>query len=74
MWVQDVMGNRRNVVQTEGLFNRICREYWYNVDNATGAATTTYMASDAIVHQIDGVLLFEEMKPWKNQLNKIRRK
>jgi hypothetical protein len=33
------------------------------------------MASDAVVHQIDGVLLAEEMKPWKELLNKnVRRK
>ena len=69
MWVQDALGNKRNVVKTEGLYNNICREYWFR---GTGQC---YMASDAIVHQIDGVLLAEEMTPWKELLNKnVRRK
>ena len=69
MWVKDLLGNKRNVVKTEGLYNRICREYWFRT---TGQC---YMASDAVVHQIDGVLLAEEMKPWKELLNKnVRRK
>ena len=69
MWIQDMQGNKRNVVKTDGLYNRICREYWFK---STGQC---YMASDAVVHQIDGVLLAEEMKPWKEILNKnVRRK
>jgi len=71
MWVKDVFGNKRNVVKTEGLYNCICREYWYN---GTGNAATVYQASDAVVHQIDGVLLAEEMTPWKSKLNQVRRK
>ena len=68
MWVKDVLGNKRNVIKTEGLYNRICREYWFK---STGQC---YMASDAVIHQIDGVLLAEEMTPWKDQLKKVRRK
>ena len=69
MWVQDVRGNKRNVIKTDGLYNRICREYWFKTSGQC------YMASDAVVHQIDGVLLAEEMKPWKELLNKnVRRK
>ena len=71
MWVKDALGNKRNVVKTEGLYNRICRDYWFR----TSPAGQCYMASDAVVHQIDGVLLAEEMKPWKELLNKnVRRK
>lgn len=71
MWVKDALGNKRNVVKTEGLYNRICRDYWFR----TSPAGQCYMASDAVVHQIDGVLLAEEMKPWKEILNKnVRRK
>ena len=66
MWVKDVLGNKRNVVKTNGLYNRICREYWFK---STGVC---YMASDAVVHQIDGVLLPEEMTPWKDKLNKLK--
>ena len=68
MWVQDLLGNKRNVVKTPGLYNRFCHEYWFK---GTGE---TYMASDVVVHQIDGVLLFEKMTPWKEQLKKVRRK
>ena len=69
MWVKDALGNTRNVVKTDGLYNNICREYWFK---STGQC---YMASDAIVHQIDGVLLAEKMTPWKELLNKnVRRK
>ena len=66
MWVKDVLGNKRNVVKTNGLFNRICREYWFK---GTGVC---YMASDAVIHQIDGVLLPEVMTPWKDKLNKLK--
>jgi hypothetical protein len=67
MWVKDNLGNKCNVVKTPGLYNRFCREYWFK---ATGE---TYMASDAVVHQIDGVLLNENMTPWKELLKKVRR-
>ena len=71
MWVKDVLGNKRNVIKTEGLYNRLCRDYWFR----SSPAGQCYMASDAVVHQIDGVLLAEEMKPWKEILNKnVRRK
>ena len=66
MWVRDVLGNTRHIVKTDGLYNRICREYWFKT---TGEC---YMASDAVVHQIDGVLLSEKMTPWKEQLNKVK--
>lgn len=66
MWVKDVLGNKRNVVKTNGLYNRICREYWFKTSGQC------YMASDAVIHQIDGVLLPEEMTPWKDKLNKLK--
>lgn len=71
MWVEDMLGNKRNVVKTDGLYNLICREYWYS---GTGNAAITYQASDAVIHQIDGVLLAEEMTPWKSKINQARRK
>ena len=81
MWVMDYVNQEkkannqpyevRKVIKTDGLYNRICREYWYT---GTGNAATTYQASDAVVHQIDGVLLAEEMTPWKSKLNQVRRK
>ena len=64
--VKDVQANERRVVKTEGLYNQICREYWFK---GSGNTATTFMASDAVVHQIDGPLLYEEMKPWKDKVN-----
>ena len=64
--VTDVQGNQRRVVKTEGLYNRLCREYWFE---GSGNTATIFMASDAVVHQIDGALLYEEMKPWKDIVN-----
>jgi hypothetical protein len=69
MWVEDIMGNRRHVVKTEGLYNQICREYWLKGSENTA---TTYMASDAVVHQIDGVLLAEKMTPWREKLKEVK--
>ena len=69
MWVKDVLGNKRNIVKTEGLYNNLCREYWFKTSGQC------YMASDVVVHQIDGVLLTEAMTPWKQQVSKkVRRK
>ncbi len=71
--VTDVMGNTRKVVKTEGLYNQICRDYW--IRGAVGAnSAVIFMASDAVVHQIDGPLMYEKMTPWKKQILKIRRK
>ena len=78
MWVMDYVNQEkkaknqpyevRKVIKTEGLYNSICREYWFK---NTGQC---YMASDAVIHQIDGVLLTEEMAPWlevvKDELKK----
>ncbi len=71
--VTDVMGNVRNVIKRDGLYNQICRDYWF--EGAVGSnAATIFMTSDAVVHQIDGVLCYQNMTPWKQQLKKIRRK
>ncbi len=69
--ITDVIGETRHVVKTEGLYNQICREYWFD---GSGNTATIFMASDAVVHQIDGVLLFSKLTPWKQELTKIRRK
>ena len=71
--VTDVMGNTRHVIKTEGLYNQICRDYWLR--GAVGAnSAEIFMASDAVVHQIDSPLMYDKMTPWKNQILKIRRK
>ena len=75
--VKDVMGNVRHVTKQDGLYNNICREYWFKYqDNSGNKANTAkiFMASDAVVHQIDEPLFYEEMTPWREQLKNIRRK
>jgi hypothetical protein len=52
--LKDVVGQTRRVIKEGGLYNLICREYWFD---GAGNNQTTFMASDAIVHQIDGPLL-----------------
>ena len=69
--VKDVMGNVRHVTKQEGLYNNICREYWFN---GSGNTARIFMASDAVVHQIDAPLFYEELTPWREQLKNIRRK
>lgn len=64
MSVKDAMGNTRHVMKDNGLYNKICREYWFK--NATyGNNTQLSTANNAVVHQIDGVLMYENLKPWR---------
>ena len=54
MTVKDVFGNTYHVkTDNPKLYNQICREYWFE---GTGDNSRLFMASDAVVHQIDGVL------------------
>jgi len=62
MTVTDMMGNQRRVITTEGLYNNICREYWFE---GTGNSARLFMGSNAVVHLIDGPLLYEQMRPWR---------
>ena len=54
MTVKDVFGTTHKVnTGNINLYNQICREYWFE---GTGDNSRLFMASDAVVHQIDGVL------------------
>ena len=64
--VRDVMGNSQNVVKNEGVFNNICREYWFE---GTGNSARLYMGSDAVVHLINQPLRYEQMKKWRDVVN-----
>lgn len=66
--VTDLQGNTRHVVKSDGHFNNICREYWFK---GKGEDAIIYFVSGAIVHQIDGPLLYQEMKPWRQLLNEL---
>jgi len=61
--VQDVMGNTQNVLKNEGLYNNICREYWFE---GSGTSARLYMGSDAVVHLIGQPLQYEQMKKWRD--------
>ncbi len=64
--VTDNAGYSRKVVKTNGLWNKISREYW--IKGTPGAASATIDASsDAVIHQIDGVLIYDkdvQENPW----------
>lgn len=70
--VKDLLGNTRHVVKTDGLYNNICREYWMS---GSGANKMLYTSADAIVHQIDGVLLYsaKQNTPWRQELSGAKR-
>ncbi len=68
--IKDANGNvikagvTHNVVTSNGLYNLQCREYWFEGAN-TELNASLFMASDVVVHQIDGVLLPGVKKPWR---------
>lgn len=70
MTIKDVMAQERHVVKDNGLYNLICREYWFS---GSGITAVIYSASDAVVHQIDGPLMFQQMTSWKEQLKALGR-
>jgi len=64
MTVEDVAKNKRKVVKTDGLYNNMCREYFFK---GTDNAAQIYMGSDAMVHLIDGPLYPSmERKTWRD--------
>lgn len=68
--VKDANGNvvkagaTHNVVKDNGLYNLLCREYWFEGKKEVVNAPL-FMASDVVVHQIDGALLSGVKKPWR---------
>ncbi len=63
MTVKDVAGYTHKVVKTDGLYNNMCREYFFK---DSGNSAQLYMGSDAMVHQIDGPLYPTwPRKPWR---------
>lgn len=70
MKVTDQLGNTRSV--DEELRNLTCREYWIS---GSGTGRSINSASDAVVHYIDGVLLFDNSltsKTWQQELDELR--
>lgn len=63
MTVKDVIGTTAKVVTTAGLYNNICKEYWFS---GNGNSRDIYQTSDAVVHQIDHALIYDasQLTPW----------
>lgn len=76
MEIADQCGNKRHVVKTEGLYNNICREYWFqNRGTTRNPWFTIYSTSDAVVHQIDGALLYSDsqLTRWEDEIEKLKK-
>ena len=65
MTVKDKVGATHHVVTDNGLYNLQCREYWFEGKN-TEVNASLFMASDVVVHQIDGVLMSAAKRPWRD--------
>lgn len=70
MSVKDYLGNTRQVVKTEGVYNNLCRDIWIK---STTKEDNIYNASDAVVHSIDGVLLYDndQLTSWQEEINNL---
>ena len=72
----DPTGQSYSVVKTQGAYNNICRDYWFeNVKTSEGSFDATkarlLMDSDATVHLIDGVLRYDdELGSWEKEAEK----
>lgn len=67
--VEDYKHNVHHVVMTDGNYNLTAREYWFTeAGTKTNRTRTLYSASDAVVHLIDGVLLYEDLTNWKDEV------
>lgn len=64
----------RKVITSDNLYNLVCREYWMSVSGTNPRTQTRELksSSNAVVHQIDGVLLFSESqtKKWTEEIIK----
>jgi uncharacterized surface protein with fasciclin (FAS1) repeats len=60
MTVTDVAGVTHNVVKTAGLYNNMCREYWFENKEEKARLVT---ANDAMVHLIDNGALMTTTTP-----------
>lgn len=73
MSITDQMNNTRRVVTADGLYNNQGREYWVsNKDNSM--RSEIYNASDIVVHQIDGVLLYNasQLTKWQDEVDSLK--
>ena len=72
--ISDLTGNTRHVIATDGCYNLMGREYWIQNANNANHNEMLYNASDVVVHQIDGPLLYDEkqLTSWKEEVMKLK--
>lgn len=65
--VTDRYDNSYQVIQ-KNLYNQTSREYWIS-GSPTSNNRTIYSSSNAVVHEIDGALIYDkkQLTPWKHQ-------
>jgi len=70
--IKDLLGNQRSVVTTGTNYNMMGREYWIQSADKPNM-TSLYNASDVVVHQIDGVLLYDatQLTKWQDEINAL---
>lgn len=67
-------GVTRKVITDNGFYNKTSREYWFTTKATTAVVAANrkiYSSSNAVVHQIDGVLLYDrdaQFTSWKSHL------
>ena len=67
--VTDQLGRTVHVTKKEGFYNTICREFWISestTPKGVRATRSLISSSNAVVHQVDDVLLFsaDQQKNW----------
>ena len=65
MTITDAIGGVHHVKTDKGLYNKVCREYWFENKPYTNSSRM-FMASNVVLHQIDGVMKYENMRPWRD--------
>ncbi len=70
--VKDLLGNQRSVVTSGGFYNQMGREYWIQAADRPNM-TSLYNASDVVVHQIDGALLYDaaQLTKWEDEIKAL---
>jgi hypothetical protein len=71
--VHDQVNNAISVVMDNPTgYNQVCREFWFTATNGKlSESSTIYMESDAVVHQIDGVLKHKNYgETWKQEVDR----
>lgn len=71
MSITDQVGNTRHVVKAAGAYNNICRDIW--IQGTSDSNYEIYNASDAVVHSIDGCLLYQQPTSWREELENLKK-